>query len=97
MSYSAARSAHPAPCNPRSAPQGLIICLFWNFIGGSALLISDGSQVCFGGLLRQLCQLLSQSHRAGCREYAFEAGDPLYWWLRLLHPPPCKCIARAGP
>lgn len=24
---------------------GLIICLFWNFIGGSALLISDGKQV----------------------------------------------------
>lgn len=27
------------------AAQGLVLCLFWNFIGGSALLISDGSQV----------------------------------------------------
>ena len=36
-----------SPClSPNNLPaQGLVWCLFFNFIGGSALLISDGSQV----------------------------------------------------
>lgn len=55
--------------------QGLIICLFWNFIGGSALLISDGKQVRAAPAVPACCRsiasgwaslLLKQARRVGC-------------------------------